>query len=135
MAITQDLTSLVTKSAIYKHCSGHLELSMAFNVIGTTNNREFKKGDLVMVLQELPGVEGTMIGCLAMATGCLSTMAYNEAYPNWSPKNLDSVRLNEVEFITKPTAISKEVYGKLTQTDIAMANRAAVVSHLLARGW
>jgi hypothetical protein len=32
------------------------------------------------------------------------------------------------------STISKEIYGNLTQTDIAMSNRPGVINHLLTNG-
>ena len=134
--MNNDFTTLSTKSAIYTKCTGHLELSMAFNVVAAgCTNRRFKEGDLIIVLQELPGIEGTMLGALAIATGNLSPLNHKDIWTNWVPNNPAKVTVNEVKFVTRPVAITKEVYGKLTQTDIPMSNRQAVITHLMHGGF
>lgn len=130
-----DLATLPTKSALYTKCTGHLELSMAFNAVAAgCTNRRFKEGDLVIVLQELPGIESTMVGALAIATGKLATQKWSDIWVNWIPNNPDKVCVNEVKFITRPVAITKATYGKLTQTDISLSSRPGVISHLLTNG-
>ena len=138
-----DLTTLTTKSALYTKCSGHLELSMAFNAVAAgCTGRRFKKTDLIIILQELPGINDVMLGALATATGRSNhgegedfiDLDWAGIWVNWVPNNAEKVCVNEVQFVTRPVAISKAIYGNLTQTDIAMSNRPAVINHLLTNG-
>jgi len=133
--MTTDFTTLPTKSALYTKCTGHLEISMAFNAVAAgCTGRRFKKGELIIVLQQLPEIEDIMVGALAIATGDEHAMPHGNLWVNWVPNNPTKVVVNEVKFITRPVAIGKAIYGNLTQTDIAMANRPAVITHLLANG-
>ena len=124
-----------TKSAIYKNSFGHLQTSMAYNVVAAgCTNRVFESEDLVIVIEDNPSDSDTYFAALAIATGKTSDKGYDFYWPNWQPNNPEKVAINQVKFFGKIVIIPKEVVGPCTQTDISLANRSEVINYIFNEG-
>ena len=124
-----------TKSAIYKHSVGHLQTSMAYGVVAAgATGRVFKAEDLIIVIEENQADPDTYYAALGYATGETAEKSYDFYWPNWAPSNPAKVAVNQVKFITKIVVIPKDIVGRVTQTDIAAANRPAVIDFIFRNG-
>ena len=122
-----------SKSAIYKNSIGHLATSMAYGVVAAgCTNRTFNAEDLVIVLEDNPSDSDTYFAGLAIAKGeTVTDKGYNFYWPNWQANNPNKVVINKVKFISNIVIIPKSVVGRVTQTDIALANRSEVIDYIM----
>ena len=129
--ISNQPTMTSTKSAIYKHSVGHLQTSMAYGVVAAgATGRVFKAEDLIIVIEENQADPDTYFAALGYATGETAEKSYDFYWPNWAPSNPAKVAVNKVKFIPKLAVIPKDIVGRVTQTDIPIANRPAVIDFI-----